>query len=49
MNARVATAVAQPAVAAAIPKASFDWFPLALGAGLQAGALPLISSPSTAP
>ena len=47
MNTRVETAAAQPAVTAAIPKANFDWIPLALVAVLMAGALPLIGSPSS--
>ena len=33
--------------AAAVPKAEFDWIPLALVAGLAGVALPLIGSPST--
>ena len=35
------------AAPAAVPKADFDWIPLALVAGLAAVALPLIGSPST--
>ena len=40
------TAMSVP-TASAIPKASFDWKPLALLAALALGALPLIGSPST--
>jgi branched-chain amino acid transport system permease protein len=40
------SAITTPAPAA-IPKASFDWLPLALIAVLALGALPLIGSPST--
>jgi len=41
-----ATAAA-PAAPAAVPKASFDWIPLALLVALMAVALPLVGSPST--
>jgi branched-chain amino acid transport system permease protein len=41
------TAVAAPAVGAAVPKAAFDWRPLALLAALALLALPAIGSPST--
>jgi branched-chain amino acid transport system permease protein len=41
------TAVATTAPAAAIPKANFDWRPLALLAALMAMGLPAIGSPST--
>ncbi|MES2991321.1 MAG: branched-chain amino acid ABC transporter permease [Pseudomonadota bacterium] len=42
------TTIATPAqAAAAIPKASFDWIPIALVAALALIALPLIGSPST--
>jgi branched-chain amino acid transport system permease protein len=44
MNSAVATPAPQ---AAAIPKTSFDWIPLALVAVLAIVALPLIGSPST--
>ena len=44
-----ASAVANPPAARTprVPRASFDWIPLALVAALAAGALPLIGSPST--
>lgn len=41
------TAVAAPAGGAAVPKAQFDWIPLALVAVIALLALPLIGSPST--
>jgi branched-chain amino acid transport system permease protein len=41
------TAVAASAVSAAVPKAAFDWRPLALLAALALLALPAIGSPST--
>jgi len=42
-----ATTVAPAPTAAAIPKAQFDWKPLALLAAIALAALPLIGSPST--
>ena len=42
-----ATTVAAPAAGAAIPKASFDWKPVALLVGIALAGLPLIGSPST--
>jgi branched-chain amino acid transport system permease protein len=45
MSTGVATTVG--AASAAIPKAQFDWRPLALLAGIAVAALPLIGSPST--
>jgi branched-chain amino acid transport system permease protein len=39
--------VSAPAAAAAIPRAEFDWRPLALLAGVAALGLPLVGSPST--
>jgi len=47
MTQAASTAAAAPAVGAAIPKAEFDWIPLALVVGLAGAALPLIGSPST--
>ena len=41
------TTVAAPAAGAAIPKASFDWKPVALLAAIALAGLPLIGSPST--
>ena len=42
------TAIATPAAAAAaVPKAQFDWRPLALLVGLMGLALPAIGTPST--
>lgn len=41
------SAVALPTTPSAIPKAQFDWLPLALLAALAAIGLPLIGSPST--
>lgn len=42
-----ATAAAAPAAGAAVPRAQFDWIPLALVAAIALTALPLIGSPST--
>jgi branched-chain amino acid transport system permease protein len=42
-----AVTTAAPAAGAAIPKATFDWKPLALLAAIAVAALPLIGSPST--
>ena len=48
MTSTTATTVAQPAApASAIPKASFDWRPLALLCALMLLAVPAIGSPST--
>jgi len=47
MNTTSASAVAAAAASAAIPKAQFDWIPVALVAAIALGALPLIGSPST--
>lgn len=41
------TAVASAPAASAVPKAAFDWLPLALVPLLALGALPLVGSPST--
>src|SRR6185503_14931484 len=45
MNTTSASAVAAAAASAAIPKAQFDWIPVALVAAIALGALPLIGSP----
>jgi branched-chain amino acid transport system permease protein len=47
MNTATTTTTPAAAAPAAVPKADFDWIPLALVAGLAAVALPLIGSPST--
>ena len=41
------TAATPAAAAAAVPKAQFDWRPLALLVGLMGLALPAIGTPST--
>src|SRR5688500_8242753 len=43
----MSTAVIPQDAPAAVPKAQFDWLPLALVAGVIAAGLPLIGSPST--